>query len=716
MAVIAGVLPVAAFLLFWAIALRVQQGDPLRPPRKPKTQMAMSAPHAQERWLPFADTFLRSAIVWGCCVVVFTEGLSLLHALTVGGLTVTWLLAIVSAIGALTVVPVRPIVQPSPWIDGQEAAPLPIASPKDDGAVWITSLALSVLILVVLAGISFLEPPNNWDAMAYHLARVQHWIQNQSVAFYPTNDPRQLFDPPWAEYAILQFQVLTGGDDLANFVQWFCDLGTGLAVLLIAQRLGANRAGQGLALIVALTTPMAILQASSPQNDLATSFWTLTFIYFTLLLLHQPSVSAACMAGGAVGLAVLTKGTAYVFVTPVLLTLGVWIGCRAFDGWRATRDARVATPARPGAPMRRDVERSVSWRGALRLVCLMGALALALNAGQWARNFAVFHSPLGPDGASYANQTFAPTALLCNAARDVSLELGASTLELNATLYHTVVTFCDALGVDANDPRITWQGVTGHIDFLINAFNTDQGSVGNPVQFVLIIGALVYALALRRFRADRRLIIYALSLVVGFGLFCGYIRWQPWGNRLLLPWFMAAAPLVGVVVTRFSLSRVAPLVIETVLLVSALPSVLLNDNAPLIGATTVFNTPRLNLYFITNTPIEQPYMDATAYLKARHCAAIGFHSVEGWEYPLWQMLGTRQRPGRIEEALVDNASQSTATQRDLAFHPCAIMDVLDHGRSPVASMTFHGTTYHLVWLEAPVALYRPGVTLAPPQP
>ncbi len=76
--------------------------------------------------------------------------------------------------------------------------------------------------------------------MSYHLARVAHWGQNHTVAFYPTHIVRQLYQPPWAEYAMLHLYILAGGDRLANLVQWVAMAVSLVGVSVIARQLGAG--------------------------------------------------------------------------------------------------------------------------------------------------------------------------------------------------------------------------------------------------------------------------------------------------------------------------------------------------------------------------------------------------------------------------------------------------------------------------------------------
>jgi ABC-type uncharacterized transport system permease subunit len=42
-----------------------------------------------------------------------------------------------------------------------------------------------VIVLIFLSGCCY--PPNNWDSMTYHMARIAHWVMNESIEPYPTH-------------------------------------------------------------------------------------------------------------------------------------------------------------------------------------------------------------------------------------------------------------------------------------------------------------------------------------------------------------------------------------------------------------------------------------------------------------------------------------------------------------------------------------------------
>ena len=134
---------------------------------------------------------------------------------------------------------------------------------------------------------------------------------------------RQLHSNPWSEFAILHFQILDGGDRFANFIQWFSMVGSIVGVSLLAKELKATIRGQIFAAVACATIPMGILQGSSTQTDYVVSFWLVCFVYFAMLLRRKADLLYALATGVALGLAILTKATAYIFAFPFLAWLGL---------------------------------------------------------------------------------------------------------------------------------------------------------------------------------------------------------------------------------------------------------------------------------------------------------------------------------------------------------------------------------------------------------
>ena len=122
-------------------------------------------------------------------------------------------------------------------------------------ALWAVTL-----VWVIILAIALVYPPNNWDSIVYHMARVASWIQQGSIKHFPTLYLPQISYPPLAEWHILHFQLLAGGDRFANTVQWLALVGCGIAASLIARELKQAFPVQVLALVIAVTLPMGLLQ------------------------------------------------------------------------------------------------------------------------------------------------------------------------------------------------------------------------------------------------------------------------------------------------------------------------------------------------------------------------------------------------------------------------------------------------------------------------
>ena len=170
--------------------------------------------------------------------------------------------------------------------------------------------------------IALIAPPNTNDSMSYHMSRVVHWQQNHSIAHYPTHILRQIVLPPGAELAILHLQILSESDRFANLVQWLSVAAGLCGVSLIAKELGADVRGQILSVVVCATLPMVILQASSTQNDAVEAFWMTCLVYFLLVMRRRQEWFYPYLVGMSLGLALLTKATAYLLAPPFLIWFG----------------------------------------------------------------------------------------------------------------------------------------------------------------------------------------------------------------------------------------------------------------------------------------------------------------------------------------------------------------------------------------------------------
>jgi hypothetical protein len=507
------------------------------------------------------------------------------------------------------------------------------------------------------------------------MPRVAHWIQNGSVDHYPTHIVRQIYLAPWAEFAITQFQVLSGGDRFANLVQWLAMLGSLVGVSLIAEQLGARRPGQILSAVVCATTPMGILQASGAQNNWVVSFWLVCLAYHLLSLISQPnSTTEAAWAGASLGLAILTKGTAYLIALPFVVWTVIAAWSRGDGRWRA--------PA------------------------IIGLAVLAINAGHYTRNVRVWGSPLGPGGEGpfvYANESFGPLQLVSNVVRNLALHLRTPDDRVNRLIEAEIRRFHRFLQVDIDDPKTTWFDTTFHLP--PRGSSLDEDSAGNPVHAALIAMSCFMLVATPSLRRHRALLLYAAVLVVAFLVFALYLRWQPWHSRLHLPLFVLWSSVLGVVWERH---RRLALSVSGVLLVLALPSVVDNRSRPLLGHEAVFWHSRANQYLTTRPELREPYNAALRQINEAGCSNIGLWiEVDAAEYPMWVLAGHEAGAGRvhIEHIYVKNASVRAPLSSELdTFDPCAILLVASHPSIPT-TFPFKGRSYNITLKAPPVNLF-----------
>ena len=497
-------------------------------------------------------------------------------------------------------------------------------------------MVYSAFLFSVLVGtlwVALSSPPNNWDSMTYHLSRIEHWIQNRSIVFYRTNIPRQLTMGPFAEIAILQFRLLSGSDRFDNLIQWSALGGVGMVSSLIAQWFGMPFSGQLIAAVLSISVPMAVLQASSTQNDLVASLWIMIVAYLTLKTIKKRETVVVTLLGIAAGLAVLTKATSYVYLLPFF----VW--------FIAERNLCV-----------------FRWNE-LRLYVWGAFLFLLINICQDVQNYQVFRSVFGENTTQYVVGTLEPNVLFINMIKNISIQLGTPFMNINARLNNAIVALSRTLSVFLNDPRSTYLGDA----FRIIPLNTDEGYAGNLLHFIAAVCVTLYV-ALRRKLVQPLVRRYLAASVIGYALFCIGIRWQEWSSRLQLPFFLILSPAIAYVIYRWRRIRV---VMVTVIAVTSLYWVYFNGLRPLLGMRSILVSPSETIVFIARPSLLKPYADTVRYITEHNYRRIGLcFGGDDWEYPLWSDF--RKQYGmkfRMEHVGVTNETG----QLPLTFSPDVII-------------------------------------------
>ena len=240
-------------------------------------------------------------------------------------------------------------------------------------------------MVAVLLGIGWFYPPANTDSLVYHLPRVAHWMQDQSVAHFATHYTAQIELAPLHEFNMLHLHLLAGTDRLDGYPQLLAFVVCVVGASEIARLLGASTTVQAAAALICAVIPSAILEATSTQNNLfAAGIGTSLFVLVLAWTPTRSRVGLTVLLGLGTGLAVLAKGVLLPLVGPALalLTIRLIVIEVQRSGWLAT--------------LRR-----------IAMVGVVGGVCAVVVAGPFLkRNRDVFDSFSGPVTESTINQEF----------------------------------------------------------------------------------------------------------------------------------------------------------------------------------------------------------------------------------------------------------------------------------------------------------------------
>ncbi|MBR1966728.1 MAG: hypothetical protein IKA22_08975, partial [Lentisphaeria bacterium] len=437
------------------------------------------------------DAFFKSWLIIWTYILFTTELLSLFHELTGSAVFVSWLILFLFSCYLVKNISRDRFIYA---IDLFRKMPY--------------SGLFFVILLVGTFCCGIIYPPNNWDSMTYHLARVSQWIQNQGVQFFDTPIPRQNHQLPLAEYGITHLSLLTGIDRLAFIVQWMSLICAALGVARITELLGGSFKSKWRAMFISASIPMAVFQASSTQNDLVVASFLVIFARF--LLDFSPKVFV--WTGCAFGLALMTKGTAYIYTFAIGSVLGIF---------------KLLTT------------QSAQRKKVFGALCLTIVLGISFSCMFFLRNIHYYGVLLfSPATDNYLTASTSPFVLGVNILKHLALHLATPFMKVN---YLVTQLFYSCFPEYVNHPAANWQNSCFDIRFMLR-----EDNAANTLHLLLMMFSFAFLL-LRRKKVNRITLIYTVMTMCCVVYIGSLLTWNEWLSRLHTTFFLLSVPLMVIV-------------------------------------------------------------------------------------------------------------------------------------------------------------------------
>lgn len=593
----------------------------------------------QQSWA-WRTSIMMASLSWGSLLVLLTESLSLMQKLDSLSLSIGWGVILLFLLVLLLWLAYRAGVRLPNLIQARERMRAWTRGQNLITWMMLTVLGLQVLLLAVVA---LTYAPNTYESMTYHLPRVMHWLQNRSLSNFAVINVRDIYFPPFTEFAFLHFIALAGGDHYVNIVQWGAFLLCLVGVSAVAGELGAKRNTQIDAALLGAGIPLAVLQATTARNDLVLAAWLVMMTWFGLRWVRQPdSWFWAVWTGLSLGLAVLTKATSFIYALP----LGILIGALAIrnGGFR------------PGA-----------LRGGLVLL-----LMLVLNMGHIGRNLGFYLDPMGIH-ERVRNDFMSPAVFMSNSIRNVAMHVPTDCKPPLAILNQPGRWLLGGLGrlhaltgLNPTDAGTTW----GYVDIFNRSLGCiyDEHYAGNSLHMLLIFGTCLALLYPRS--VDSLTKWLGLALVVGFVLLNLTLRWQVWGTHLQLPLFILWVPVIAIALSHVRWPAMSRVIALGAVSLSFL-WIYYNQMRPLSGLISGSMPSRDEQYFQYAKAYYPDFNSMTDLISGTKCDRVGLNiSSLALEYPIWVLLQEKGFEGEIQHIDVSN---ETRVFEDASFVPCAII-------------------------------------------
>ena len=473
----------------------------------------------------------------------------------------------------------------------------------------ISYFFLIVILLLFIQGLAY--PPNNWDSLTYHMARIPHWVENESIHSFTTHIYRQIYSPPLGELIVAQLCILSKSDLFANSVQLLFAIGCISSSIAIAKEFQFSRRAILIICLLIISTPELLLQCSSTQNDLIVSFFILTCILYCIKSYKELKLLTLLLVGLTAGLAFYTKGTAYIYLFPLFLVWGIIL---------LLKHKKIIP---------------------LLKLAAIPLLILLINLGFYARNYSLSGDILGKNDDRLFNETFGiPQSILTtikNIGNHLALPPFSNYTNQVVEKMHLV------LGVPINDIATNFNGLS----FKLEKWQHHEDTTSNFFQLLLFFIALLLFLKNRKKLPKLSWLLFLFPLVE-FLLFSFILKWQPWHTRLQMPIFLMIPFFIAYIIDfSFKSIELFPkkLIIPFSFIVGySVLVLLLNPTRPIISNSKVnVNDVRFKKYCANYLSYEKDFRLARFYLKKYEGKTGVEIGGDMWEYLLYYDIFSNHR-------------------------------------------------------------------------
>jgi hypothetical protein len=589
--------------------------------------------------------------VLGSFVLVLTELLSAVHGLSQRFVIVAWALYLL--------IPLVILFRKRESINVAREVERLVSKLKRV-PLWMLGLILlmgGVMLLMAVA-----SPPMNFDVQSYHLPRQVFWLMQGSVRHFDATYPFQNCHPVLTEYIGLNLMLLSGGDAWHNLVQFLFFVAACGLVTLITKAIGGNGRAQALTILFIALVPVTFFQASNSKNDIVASFFMLMPLLIGIRIWNRawkPEVTRLMLAALGAGLAMASKGTSAAYL-PSIAAL-ILIACLRVGTWR-----RVLLALIPGIAL-------------VTVTILPNSL----------RNLETYHSLTGPS-AGMTNERHDLGSVLGVAIKNVANEYAfGSDASLHAVEIATRKVL-GSLGLDADDPYTNLGSVqTGGAKLHFFYFVGCEDIIPAPIQMTLCLLTPCFFL-IPVFRKRTGTIALGGVVLGSFILFCALFRWQPWGGRLLIPFFFMVAPLVGnagaLIVPKW-----VPLMVTALGVFFLQPHMMFHGQRHLFGWQSVFRLSKQEQMSIAMPGRHEEIRSVMDQLKNNGVRQI---LVDGHDSPNYGLL--RQLRLSFPQMILRSGQ---------AQHPGQADAIVDASATPVVTGSGELKNYQLLWAGKFYSLY-----------